>query len=144
VTVHHGMYSGERKTNKMQLILCLLSNIYLNMFRASLCRSSGGQDRVLPHMVSCAVTGGEKNRKMWAIEYLCGVVRSKCIWDFLCICVWSCVYVYGHGIHIYTRPYIYTQEIPTIFTSHYSTQRFYGSHLTVFSPSCYSAGHHTQ
>jgi hypothetical protein len=32
----------ERETNKMQLICCLLSN-YLNMFRASLCPSSGEQ-----------------------------------------------------------------------------------------------------
>ena len=33
----------ERETNKMQLIWCLLSNFYLNMFRASLCPSSGEQ-----------------------------------------------------------------------------------------------------
>jgi len=37
----------------MQLILCLLSNFYLNMFRASLCPSSGEQDRVLLNMVFC-------------------------------------------------------------------------------------------
>jgi len=37
----------------MQLILCLLSNLYLNTFRASLCPSSGEQDRVLLHMVFC-------------------------------------------------------------------------------------------
>jgi len=30
----------ERETNKMQLIWYLLSNFYLNMFRASLCPSS--------------------------------------------------------------------------------------------------------
>ena len=39
----------------MQLIRCLLSNFYLNMFRASLCPSSGDQDRVLLHMVSALV-----------------------------------------------------------------------------------------
>jgi len=39
-----------------------------------------------------------------------------------------------HGIHIHTRPYTYTHETPTMFTSHYSTQRFYGSHLTGFPP----------
>jgi len=37
----------------MQSIRCLLSNFYLNMFRASLCPSSGEQDRVLLYMVSC-------------------------------------------------------------------------------------------
>ena len=31
----------ERETNKMQLIWCLLSNFYLNMFLESLCPSSG-------------------------------------------------------------------------------------------------------
>ena len=36
----------EREPNKMQPIRCLLSNFYLNMFRASLCPSSGEQDRV--------------------------------------------------------------------------------------------------
>jgi hypothetical protein len=33
----------------MQLIWCLLSNFYLNMFRASLCPSSGEQECALPH-----------------------------------------------------------------------------------------------
>ena len=41
----------ERETNKMLLIWCLLSNFYLNIFRGSLCPSSGEQDCVLPHMV---------------------------------------------------------------------------------------------
>ena len=44
----------REKTNKMQLIWCLLSNFYLDMFWASLCPSSGEQDRLLPHMVLCA------------------------------------------------------------------------------------------
>jgi len=35
------------------VIRCLLTNFYLNMFRASLCPSSGEQDRVLLHMVFC-------------------------------------------------------------------------------------------
>ena len=35
------LYGEGRETNKMQLIRCLLSNFYLNMFRASLCPSSG-------------------------------------------------------------------------------------------------------
>ena len=39
----------------MQLILCLLSNFYLNMFRASLCPSSGEQECTLPHMVTFTV-----------------------------------------------------------------------------------------
>jgi len=61
----------ERETNKMQLIRFLLSNFYLNMFRASLWPSSGEQDRVLPHMVfrsSCAGCGCvELGRKLHAL-----------------------------------------------------------------------------
>ena len=48
----------ERETNKMQLIWCLLSNFYLNMFRGSLCPSSGEQECVLPHMVFCTGCDG--------------------------------------------------------------------------------------
>ena len=42
----------------MQLIRCLLSHFYLNMFRASLCPSSGEQGLVLLHMVFCAGCAG--------------------------------------------------------------------------------------
>jgi len=50
----------------MQLIGYLLSNFYLNMFRAPLCPSSGEQDRVLLHMVFC--TGCvELGRKLCAL-----------------------------------------------------------------------------
>ena len=42
----------------MQLIWCLLSNFYLNMFRASLCPSSGEQECALPHMVFCTGCAG--------------------------------------------------------------------------------------
>ena len=42
----------------MQLIWCLLSNFYLNMFRASLCPSSGEQECALPHMVFCTGNDG--------------------------------------------------------------------------------------
>jgi hypothetical protein len=47
----------ERETNKMQLIWCLLSNFYLNMFRASLCPPSGEQECALLHMVFCIGCG---------------------------------------------------------------------------------------
>jgi len=47
----HQESKTERETNKMQLIWCLLSIVYLNMFRASLCPSSEEQDCVLPNMV---------------------------------------------------------------------------------------------
>jgi len=54
----------------MQLIRCLLSNFYLNMFRASLCPSSGEQDRILLHMVFCTGCAGcgcvELGRKLCA------------------------------------------------------------------------------
>ena len=42
----------------MQLIWCLLSNFYLNMFRASLCPSSGDQECALPYMVFCIGCAG--------------------------------------------------------------------------------------
>jgi len=61
------LYGEEKETNKMQLIWCLLSNFYLNMFCASLCPSSGEQECALPHMVFCTVTRGEQNRKMWEL-----------------------------------------------------------------------------
>jgi hypothetical protein len=65
--------SGEEKeTNQMQLILCLLSNFYLNMFRASLCPSSGEQECALPHMVFCTGNVGygcvELGRELCALR----------------------------------------------------------------------------
>ena len=64
-------------TNKMQLIRCLLSNFYLNMFRALLCPSSGEQDCVLPHVVFCTACAGcgcvEPRRELCA---LCEGYRS--------------------------------------------------------------------
>jgi len=56
----------------MQLIrLLLLSNFYLNMFRASLCPSSSEQDRVFLHMVFCTGCAGcdcvELGRKLCAL-----------------------------------------------------------------------------
>ena len=39
----------------MQLIWCLVSNFYRNMFRASLCPSPREQECALPHMVFCIV-----------------------------------------------------------------------------------------
>ena len=104
----------------MQLIRCLLSDFYLNMFRASLCPSLGEQDCVLLHMVFCTVTGRGKNRKMCAIESLRGIMRSKHSWDFVCVCVWPCVYVFGHVcmcmdmcvcvwpcVYVYDHVYVY-------------------------------------
>ena len=55
----------------MQQIRCLLSNFYLNMFRASLCPSSGEQVRVLLHMVFCTGCAGcgcvQLGRKLCAL-----------------------------------------------------------------------------
>ena len=63
-------------TNKTQLIRCLLSNFYLNMFRASLCLSSGEQDCVLLHVLFCTGCAGcgcvQLGRKLCA---LCDSVR---------------------------------------------------------------------
>ena len=65
----------------MQLIRCLLSNFCLNMFRATLCPSSGEQDRVLLHMVFCIVCAGcgcvELGRKP------CALIR--CILSNFCL-----------------------------------------------------------
>ena len=38
--------------------MCILSNFYLNMFRASLCPSSAEQDRVLLYMAFCTGCAG--------------------------------------------------------------------------------------
>ena len=70
----------------MQLIWCLLSNFYLNTFRASLCPSSGEQDRVLLHMVFCTGCGGcdcvELGRKLCALcESYCLTEASACNTD---------------------------------------------------------------
>ena len=48
----------ERETKRMQLIWCLLSNFYLNMFRAPLCPSSGEEECALPLMVFCTGCDG--------------------------------------------------------------------------------------
>ena len=57
----------------MQLMRCLLSNFYLNRFQASLCPSSGEQDRVLLHMVYCTDCAGcgcvELGRKLCAAPH---------------------------------------------------------------------------
>ena len=42
----------------MQLIWYFLSNFYLNMFRASICPSSGEKECALPHMVLCTGCDG--------------------------------------------------------------------------------------
>ena len=47
----------RERTNKMQLIWRLLSNFYLNMFRASF-PSSEEQECALPHMVFCTGCDG--------------------------------------------------------------------------------------
>jgi len=49
----------REKTNKMQQLDVYYQH-FLNMFRASLCPSSGDQEVMLLHVVCCAVTSGEK------------------------------------------------------------------------------------
>ena len=74
----------ERETSKMQLIWCLISNFYLNMFRSSLCPSSGEQDCVLPHMVFCTFCAGcgcvELGRELCALceSYFRTVTFTQC------------------------------------------------------------------
>ena len=77
----------------MQLIWCLLSN-YLNMFRASLCPSSGEQECALPHMVFCTGSDGcgcvKLGRKLCALWRLLlhtlvllmmGIMMPETCWD---------------------------------------------------------------
>ena len=86
----------RERTDKMQLILCLLSNFYLNMFRASLCPSSGEQDRVLLHIVFCTGCAGcgcvELCRKLCArrkpyavihglVLLMMGIMMPETCWD---------------------------------------------------------------
>jgi len=107
----------ERKTNKMQLIWCLLSNFYLNMFQASLCPSSGEQDRVLLHMVFCTGCAGcgcvELGRKLCALcESYCSTqtvtftqiatqlhttTASTTSAEHICSSTWSCSPDDGHN-----------------------------------------------
>ena len=67
----------------MHLIWCLLSNFYLNMFRASLWPSSGGQDCVLPHMAFCTVTRkGEPYAVVHNLLLLkMGILMPETCWD---------------------------------------------------------------
>ena len=79
----------ERETNKMQLIWCILSNFYLNMFRASLYPSSGEQECALTHMVFCTVSDGcgcvELGRKLCALWRslfdIMGIMMPETCWD---------------------------------------------------------------
>ena len=63
----------ERKTNKMQILWYLLSSVYVNMFQAPLCPSSGEQDCVLPQLVFCTGCAG------------CGCVELGCELCELCV-----------------------------------------------------------
>ena len=64
----HKTQGEARETNKMQLIWCLLSNFYLNMFRSSLCPSSGEQECALPlasqlHTTTAITTSAEHHMR---------------------------------------------------------------------------------
>jgi hypothetical protein len=72
----------------MQLIWCLLSNFYLNMFRSSLCPSSEEQEYALPHMVFCTVSDGcgcvELGRELCAhtlVLLTMGIMMPETCWD---------------------------------------------------------------
>jgi len=89
----------------MQLIRCLLSNFYLNMFRATLCPSSGDKDRVLLHMVFCSGCSGcgcvQLGSKLCAQQctqlHCCAQSISTCFGHYyahhqeiktVCYCIW--------------------------------------------------------
>ena len=49
-----------------------------------------------------------KNRKMWAIESLCGVMRSKHTWDF--VCIHTDIHIYTRHTHTHTTIHTYTRN----------------------------------
>ena len=53
-----------------------------------------------------------KKRKMRDIESLRGVTRSKHSWDFVCLCVWSCLYVYGR---VYMFMFVFVCVWPCVY-----------------------------
>ena len=83
----------ERETNKMQLIRCLLSNFYLNIFQASLCPSSGEQD--LYYRIWCSAL----------------VVLAVVVWSCVVSCVHCVKVTVRHSAHSSRRSS--TQPQPT-------------------------------
>ena len=85
----------------MQLIRPLLSNFYLNMFRVSLCPSSGEQDRVLPFMVLCTGCAGcgcvELGRKLCAQCTQLATQPAQSVQNTICGNTRSCSPDDGHN-----------------------------------------------
>ena len=68
----------ERKTNKMKLIWCLLSNIYLNMFRALLRPSSEEQECALPLLLQCRTPYAAVHT---LVLLMMGIMMPETCWD---------------------------------------------------------------
>jgi len=80
----------RKNTNKMQQYRCLFSiqmfniDYCLDMFRASLCTSSGEKDHVLLHMGLFAATREDVDISRVVFS---GVVYGMMSWGFLGMCV---------------------------------------------------------
>ena len=138
----------------MQLIWCLLSNFYLNMFRASLCPSSGEQECALPHMVFCTGCDGcgcvELGRELcalWKLLFDCYCLHGQTSVNFnekitrrftnytLC-----CLQNGAWGKHK-TRQATSRITVRHIVTCSRSRNHFRGGNTTVRSACCRNAYH---
>jgi len=123
--------------------VCILSNFYLNMFRASLCPSSAEQDNVLLHVVFCTGCAGcgcvELGRKL--CEYYQTSISTcfghhyahhqenktvhYCIWCsalvVLAVVVWSWVISCVHCVKVTVRTVNFTQLTTQLHTTTAST-----------------------
>jgi len=116
----------------MQLIRCLLTNFYLNMFRASLCPSSGEQDRVLPHMVLCTGCAGSGwlwlcGAASWAVcsahssQHVSGIIIFRFMWKMKsALLLLLLFYNFKHNGH--TK--MFTNNVPTSVILFISTNWF--------------------
>ena len=96
------------------------------MFRTSLCPSSGGQDRVLLHMVFCTVTGGrEKTHIPSSGHNTPDLIDIRIRYQSN-----TTAYTYTHAIHIYTRPYTYAHDHTHICTTYTYTHDHTHIHMT--------------
>ena len=143
------MNVGWRERNQQDATnLIFVIKLYLNIFRALLCPSSGEQECALPHMVSCSVTRGEQNRNgshILGYAYSAGRIIFRCrfresaqrmsfVYQCRCVQWWQVVWVRRFAGMISSF-----RSAPTfgIWICLHCTLT-----LTVLFPSYYSAEHH--
>jgi hypothetical protein len=76
VTVHRES-KVKKQTNKMPQIWCLFTIYCLNMFRASLCPSSGEPECILLHVVFCTACDGRYCEKLGREPCALGKVQQR-------------------------------------------------------------------